>query len=272
MVSGGADSACAPPRASLRARRRGRAASTSITACAPTPADGEAAARALCATLRIDLHVERPDIGLPGNLQAAAREVRYDAAERLRKRRGGDWIATGHTRTDLAETFSTGSPSRPAPGRCSDWRRATAGSSGPCSSISSEEREPSRRRGFRSSTTPPTSTRLRPQPDPRRGAADARRVTRPSNATWPPPTPSCTRRRSCSAASCRGALRGRGRRRRHLDRGGGALRWEPGLRRLALRELASAPRPAAWRWAPRAAQIERLASRPRVERSSSAAA
>ena len=62
------------------------------------------AARALCAKLRIDLHVERPKLG-DGNLQANAREARYAAAERLRERLGGEWIATGHTRTDLAETF-----------------------------------------------------------------------------------------------------------------------------------------------------------------------
>src|SRR5262249_50770048 len=39
------------------------------------------------------------------NLQAAARDARYAAAERLRVRAGGTWIATGHTRTDLAETI-----------------------------------------------------------------------------------------------------------------------------------------------------------------------
>ncbi len=40
----------------------------------------------------------------PGNLQAAARELRYDAAERLRRRSGSTAIVTGHTRTDIAET------------------------------------------------------------------------------------------------------------------------------------------------------------------------
>ncbi len=65
---------------------------------------GEAACRQLCAALRIDLHVERPREPLRGNVQAAARVVRYDAAERLRDRTGSDSIATGHTRTDIAET------------------------------------------------------------------------------------------------------------------------------------------------------------------------
>ena len=59
--------------------------------------------RDLCAMLRIDLHVERPRLA-GGNVQAAARDARYEAAERLRKRLDADWIATGHTRTDLAET------------------------------------------------------------------------------------------------------------------------------------------------------------------------
>ena len=53
--------------------------------------------------LGIELEVERPELG-EGNVQAEAREARYAAAERLRRRAGLDWIATGHTRTDLAET------------------------------------------------------------------------------------------------------------------------------------------------------------------------
>ena len=50
------------------------------------------------------LVVERPALPEEGNVQAGAREARYAAAERLRAERGLDWIATGHTRTDLAET------------------------------------------------------------------------------------------------------------------------------------------------------------------------
>jgi tRNA(Ile)-lysidine synthase len=57
----------------------------------------------LCERLGIELEVERPRLG-DGNVQAEARRVRYAAAERLRLARGLDWIATGHTRTDLAET------------------------------------------------------------------------------------------------------------------------------------------------------------------------
>jgi tRNA(Ile)-lysidine synthase len=63
----------------------------------------EQTCRALCAALRIDLRVERPRLG-EGNIQAAAREARYAAAEMLRLRYAADWVATGHTRTDIAET------------------------------------------------------------------------------------------------------------------------------------------------------------------------
>ena len=57
----------------------------------------------LCDRLGIELEMERPELG-EGNVQAEARRARYGAAERLRLSRGLDWIATGHTRTDLAET------------------------------------------------------------------------------------------------------------------------------------------------------------------------
>jgi tRNA(Ile)-lysidine synthase len=64
----------------------------------------ERTCEALCAKLGIELEVERPDLG-SGNVQAEARAARYAAAERVRLARGLDWIATGHTRTDLAETI-----------------------------------------------------------------------------------------------------------------------------------------------------------------------
>ena len=64
----------------------------------------EETVRELCATVGVDLEVEHPVLG-EGNVQAEAREARYRAAARLRQARGADWIATGHTRTDLAETL-----------------------------------------------------------------------------------------------------------------------------------------------------------------------
>ncbi len=65
--------------------------------------DDQRTVEELCGQLGIELVVERPQLG-DGNVQAEARRVRYAAAERLRLARGLDWIATGHTRTDLAET------------------------------------------------------------------------------------------------------------------------------------------------------------------------
>jgi tRNA(Ile)-lysidine synthase len=64
----------------------------------------EAVCRELCSRLAVELLVECPALPEEGNLQAAARDARYEAAERCRRERGIDLIATGHTRTDLAET------------------------------------------------------------------------------------------------------------------------------------------------------------------------
>lgn len=104
MVSGGADSGCL---AAGLARAIGpeRVHGLHINYGLRESADrDERVCRDLCSRLRIDLHIERPR-ELHGNIQAAAREFRYTAAERLRVRTGGDWIATGHSRTDLAETL-----------------------------------------------------------------------------------------------------------------------------------------------------------------------
>ncbi len=103
LVSGGADSACAA------AGLAGAIGPANVHALHVNyglrdSADrDERLCRDLCSRLRIDLHIERA-AELHGNLQAAARDVRYAAAEQLRVRTSVDWIATGHTRTDLAET------------------------------------------------------------------------------------------------------------------------------------------------------------------------
>ncbi|MDQ2677013.1 MAG: tRNA lysidine(34) synthetase TilS [Actinomycetota bacterium] len=106
LVSGGADSACtAAALAAIVGPERLHALHVNYGLREAAAAD-EQTARRLCAALRIDLHVERvtrEDLG-PGNLQAAARAARYLAAERLRTRYGVSWIATGHTRSDVAET------------------------------------------------------------------------------------------------------------------------------------------------------------------------
>jgi tRNA(Ile)-lysidine synthase len=48
--------------------------------------------------------VEALDVAAGANLEARAREARYDALERVRVRVGGDVILVGHTRDDQAET------------------------------------------------------------------------------------------------------------------------------------------------------------------------
>jgi tRNA(Ile)-lysidine synthase len=104
LVSGGADSACAA--AGLAAALGPKSVhALHVNYGLRESADrDERVCRDLCSRLRIDLHIERPRDLAEGNLQAAARDVRYSVAERLRVRTGSSWIATGHTRTDLAET------------------------------------------------------------------------------------------------------------------------------------------------------------------------
>ncbi len=104
MLSGGPDSAC------LAAGLAGAVGEGNVTGLhlnyglrEGSDAD-EQTCRALCERLGIELLVERPRLP-EGNLQAAAREARYAFAERLRAERGAAWIATGHSRSDLAETM-----------------------------------------------------------------------------------------------------------------------------------------------------------------------
>src|ERR671924_1753504 len=90
MVSGGADSACA---AAGLAEALGPADvhALHVNYRLRDSADrDERVCRDLCSRLRIDLHIERPELP-QGNLQEEAREARYAAAERLRARTGGDW-------------------------------------------------------------------------------------------------------------------------------------------------------------------------------------
>jgi tRNA(Ile)-lysidine synthase len=103
LISGGADSAAT---AAGLVEMLGPAEVTGLHlnyGLRPDSGSDEDTARSLSETLGFDLEVERPSLG-GGNVQAEARDARYAAAERLRRARGLDWIATGHTRTDLAET------------------------------------------------------------------------------------------------------------------------------------------------------------------------
>lgn len=104
MISGGADSAC------LLAGLAALIGPDSLDAIhlnyrlRPDADEDEAICRDLCGRLLVALRVERPTLPA-GNVQAAARAARYAAAERIRTQHGAAWIATGHNRTDLAETM-----------------------------------------------------------------------------------------------------------------------------------------------------------------------
>lgn len=103
LVSGGPDSACLvaglaaldppPDFVALHVDYRLRAESD----------EDQRAAAGLCERFGIELITIRA--GKPeGNVQAWARELRYAEAEAIRRERNLDWIATGHTETDVAET------------------------------------------------------------------------------------------------------------------------------------------------------------------------
>ena len=61
--------------------------------------------RELCEELGVELVVERVTIPTGGNVEAGARDARYEAAERVRRRLGLDVVATGHTAGDQVETI-----------------------------------------------------------------------------------------------------------------------------------------------------------------------
>ena len=104
MLSGGADSACLVAGLAALIGTENLDAVHINYRLRPDSDEDEVVCRDLCARLRVDLRVERPSLP-PGNVQSAARDVRYAAAERLRRQFGADWIATGHNRSDLAETM-----------------------------------------------------------------------------------------------------------------------------------------------------------------------
>lgn len=63
-----------------------------------------ACAQRTCEALRVPFESKRVEVG-PGNVQAAARRARYRALRAAAARHGAGRIATGHTRSDQAETF-----------------------------------------------------------------------------------------------------------------------------------------------------------------------
>jgi len=105
LVSGGADSACAAAGLAEVVGPERLSALTLDYGLRKSAESEVAAARELCERLGIELVVVGAALDTAeGNVQSAARDARYENAEHQRARRGADWIATGHTRTDVAET------------------------------------------------------------------------------------------------------------------------------------------------------------------------
>lgn len=106
LLSGGADSGCL---AAGLARVVGPDSVTGLHlnyGFRTDSGEDQGSAETLCEKLGIELVATSVCLDTDSaNLQAAARWARYDEAENLRAHRGADWIATGHTRTDLAETM-----------------------------------------------------------------------------------------------------------------------------------------------------------------------
>ena len=132
IVSGGADSACAA--AALVAPLRAGVDLGAPPQLRPPPRAGqdERAARALCAKLRVDLHVERPDLGErqhpgagPGRLATRPPSVCGESSGTS----GSQPVTPGPT---SPRPSSTGSRPRRGPGRCSACSRGTARSSARC--------------------------------------------------------------------------------------------------------------------------------------------
>ena len=105
LLSGGADSVCLV-HVLQEALGGGRLQALHVNHGLRAPADDDQRfCEELCESLGIDLVVERLIVPDRGNLEAAAREARYEAAERLRARLGLDVVATGHTASDQVETI-----------------------------------------------------------------------------------------------------------------------------------------------------------------------
>jgi tRNA(Ile)-lysidine synthase len=104
MLSGGADSVCLVH--ALRALLGPRSlVCLHVNHGLRDAADAdERFCASLCEALGVDLEVARLTLSGTGNLEARAREARYQAAERVRQQRDLDRIATGHTSSDQVET------------------------------------------------------------------------------------------------------------------------------------------------------------------------
>jgi tRNA(Ile)-lysidine synthase len=105
MLSGGADSVCLVHVMSRLAEPGALAAVHVNHGLRPAADADERFCLDLCGRLGLELAVERVEVSVQGNLEAAARTARYAAAERARERLGCGLIASGHTATDQLETM-----------------------------------------------------------------------------------------------------------------------------------------------------------------------
>jgi tRNA(Ile)-lysidine synthase len=108
MLSGGRDSVCLLDVAVALRGSDGVSALHVNYGLRASADDEESHCRALCEQLGVALEVVRAEHGAPGgiqgNLQAWARDIRYDAAHALAAREDA-LIATGHTASDQVETI-----------------------------------------------------------------------------------------------------------------------------------------------------------------------
>lgn len=104
LLSGGPDSVCLAAALAAFLEQSDRATAVHVNYGIRSDSDrDQSVCERLCDRLGIGLVVERPP-ERQGNLQDWARRARYAAAERVRAERGADWVAVGHTASDLAET------------------------------------------------------------------------------------------------------------------------------------------------------------------------
>jgi tRNA(Ile)-lysidine synthase len=103
LISGGADSACALAGTAELLGAANVCALHLNYGLRPDSGEDEGACGRIAAQLGVEMRVEHPELA-GGNVQAAARDARYAAAERVRAELGAAVVVTGHTRTDLAET------------------------------------------------------------------------------------------------------------------------------------------------------------------------
>jgi tRNA(Ile)-lysidine synthase len=116
LYSGGRDSTCLLDLA-VRIAGADRVRALHVNYGLREASDGdERHCRELCERLGVALEVRRPGRPLAGNLQAWARDRRYQAAAEMAQAHGGD-VAAGHTASDQVETILyrlASSPSRRA--------------------------------------------------------------------------------------------------------------------------------------------------------------